>query len=362
MILSTVLGWRWIRDPWKRRGLVAAAALPLAILCVWPRTYMARSRLLPDSGDGGLASLIGAAGGAGVGLSALGALVGTPQSIESDLAIARSQPVIADVAQRLRARGMTGGRNPDRLEATIRHQVEVEATRGSILQLTMYDHDPVFAKAVIADYVLAVRARLADLKLEQTAQKRAVAVDRMTEATAALAHAQSALDSFRAANRLAAPEVQLGASISLLTELEGKLQAAEAELKALLEFATPDNIQVQAAKAEISSLQSQIAAAQASAKANPSLSVGGMSPKITEYENLYRDEKYAEAAFEIYKRYLDTVTVDQLSATINVDVLDPAYVDPDRHYNVRAVGALLLLLVMEALAEFYVARPSVGQE
>ena len=210
--------------------------------------------------------------------------------------------------------------------------------------------------AVANDYVAAIRWRVGAISIEQAAQKKAVAEDRLKAATIDLAQSQEALDHFRATNKLAAPEIQLGAAVSLVTQLEANLHAEEAHLETLQHFATNDNIEVQAARTQVAALQGQIANAQASAPSAGVPSVGAMSPRITEYENLYRNEKFAEAEYEIYQRYLGTVTVEELSAGINMDLIEPPYVDLDRQYNASAVGALMLVILLGLFSEYYIFR------
>ena len=358
--MGAVLDSPWVQNPLRRRGVVVLVAIILALLCVWPRPYLARAQLLPNDSGGSLTSLLGAAGG-GVGALALGSLLGGHQSIESDVTIARSQAVLGDVVGRLRLEGRFRGGDMARAERKVRAAVDIESIRGGILQITVVNHDPSVAKAVVTDYVLALRERLAALNLEQAAQKKTVATNRMGEATTNLANAQAALDRFRAANRLAAPEAQLGAAIELVTGLQAQLHAKQVELQTLQQFATGDNIQVQAAGAQVAALQSQIVAAQARASNRTGPSLGGITPQLSEYSNLYRNERYAEVEFDVYKRYLDAVTVDELSALINMDVIEPPFVSPDRQYNTHAVGALILLLLLGVLAEFYIAQPPPGR-
>ena len=361
-ILGTVMGWRWVRDPWRRRSVLLVGALVLAFLSIWPRPYVAKAELIPDESGGGLPSILSGGGGA---LASLGALIGARQSIESDLTIARSEAVADDAANRLRQAGLLrgvakDGGGLDRATAALRHIVDIEALSGSILQVSVTDHDPVFAKAAVSDYLLAIRARMAAISVEQSNQKKVVAADRMAEASLGLARAQGALDRFRVENRLAAPEIELGAAISLVTGLQARLQAEEANLAALNAFVTNDNIQTKASRAQIEALRSQLAEAQANANLSSGPSVGGMTPKISIYENLFRDEKYAEAEYEIYKRYLDTVTVELLSSAITMNVVEAPYVDPDRQFNARPVAALTLLFLLGVLAEFYLANPPPG--
>jgi uncharacterized protein involved in exopolysaccharide biosynthesis len=222
----------WVRDPLKRRGALAVVAVILAVFCVWPRPYLARAQLMPDNSGGGLASLLGQTGGGGA-LASLGALIGGRQSIESDLTIARSLAVAEDVTNRLRQEGRlpagtrTAG-GPDRDVSALRHKADIEVIRGGILQVSVVDHRPEFAKALVTAYVLAIRSRLEALNVEEAKQKKAIATDRMADATINLARAQSELDRFRLANRLAEPQIELGAAISLVTSLEARLAAQQA--------------------------------------------------------------------------------------------------------------------------------------
>jgi uncharacterized protein involved in exopolysaccharide biosynthesis len=355
---------RWVREPLRRRGILVVAAIVLAFFCVWPRPYLARAQLMPDNSGGGLASLLGQTGGGGA-LASLGALIGGRQSIESDLTIARSLDVAADAASRMRQEGWlhAGPRNepgPDRDVAALRHKADIEVVRGGILQVTVVDHRADYAKALVAAYTQAIRSKLAALNVEIAEQKKAIAANQMAQATVNLARAQTELDRFRLANRLAEPQIELGSAISIVTSLEARLAAQEAELAILQKFATSENIEVQAARAQVEALKGQIAAAEATANGDPGTSVGQMRPKISEYENLYRNEKYAEAEYEIFKRYLDTVTVEQLSAGTDMNVVEPPYLDPDRQFNEHALAALFLLILVGVLAEFYIQRPPVG--
>jgi len=357
-ILAGMLNSPWLRQPWKRRLIVGALALVLALLSVWPRTYIARADLIPDDSGGDLSSLLGASGS---GLLSLGALLGNHQSIEADLTIARSQAVIVDVVKRLDLVGRHGFGNELRAEVKLRKKADIESIRGSILQITVRDRDPSFALELVRGFVTSVRGRMTILNLDRAAQKKAVATNRIGEASIALARAQDALNRFRAANKLAVPEIQLGAAVTLITQLQAKLDGAEAALRTLRTFATDQNVQVQAVEAEISSLRDQIAASQSNVRESSGPTLGIMSPKISEYQNLYRDERYADTVYEIYRRYLETVTVDELSATTNLNVVEPPFVDPARQYNIPAVGALFLVLLFGAVAEFYVLRPPPGR-
>lgn|GEM_PF-6018623 len=337
-------------------------AIVLAILSLWPRIYLAQAELIPDQNSGGLPSILSGGGSA---LASLGALVGARQSIESDLSIARSQGVARDAAIRMMKRGLIRGSatksiDLDRAISIVQREVEIEAITGSILQISARDRSPIVAKTLVEDFAAAVRGRLTVISVDQSTQKKAIASERMAEASLQLARAQGAIDRFRAANRLSEPKIELGAAISLVTSLQAKLQADQSALATLDKFATSENIQVQALRAEVGSLRAQISTAQASADSGPGPSVGGMTPKITEYENLYRDQNYAEAEYEVYKRYLDTVTAEFLSSNINMSLIEAPYLVTQRQFNPHPLIALMLLLALGVLAEFYLATPPPG--
>jgi capsule polysaccharide export protein KpsE/RkpR len=263
---------------------------------------------------------------------------------------------------RLRLAGRSGFGGAASAEVKLRRKVDVAAIRGGILQVTAHDRDPAFAYAVVAAYVDAIKARSAALNLAQASSKRLVATNRLSDASAKLSEAEAATDQFRSANKLAAPEAQFGAAVTQLAILQGKLQAEQVQLNTLNQFATPNNFEVKAAEAAVGSLQSQIAQAQIQSEGRGGLNLTGMAAKTTEYFNLYRNQKFAEALYEIYSRALEKVTVDELSASNTLDVIEPPYVDPARQYNASMVGLLALLVLFAVVAEFYVVAPPVGRK
>jgi len=282
-------------------------------------------------------------GGGGGGLN-LSALLGQHQSIEGELAVSRSHAVARDVILRLRLIGRPGFRDADQAEVALRKKVNIEAVRGSIIQIKAQGADPAFARQLAAGYAAAIRDRLATLSLVQTAEKRAVAESRMSEATIDLAKAQAAIAQFREANKLAVPEAQLGAAVTQLALLQARLQAKQVQLGTLLQFATGENVQVRATPS--------------GSGAN---TLAGIAAKDSEYYNLYRNERFAQILSDIYTRYLESTTIDEMSASNSVDLLEPAYVDPQRHLNVWAEGLLILVILAAITAEFYILRPPVGR-
>jgi len=49
-----------------------------------------------------------------------------------------------------------------------------------------------------------------------------------------------------------------------------------------------------------------------------------------------------------------------MSAHENMNLIEPAYIDPNRQFNIPAVGLLILVLLVAATLEIYLLRPPVG--
>jgi tyrosine-protein kinase Etk/Wzc len=356
-IMAGILDSRWFRHPLRRRLSFLFVALILAVFCVWPRHYLAKAEMMPQDTGGGLSALLAQTGG----MVNLGALLGNHQSIEADLTIARSQAVLRDVVTRLHLIGHSGYPSFQKAEVKLRRKIDVSAIRGSILQIRAQDVDPAFAQRFVAAYTVAIQDRLTALNLEQAAQKRTVANNRMAEATARLAAAQAAITRYQTANRLAAPEIQLGAAVGGLASLQGQLQAKQVALQTAQQFATQNNIQVKAMQNDIAGLQRQIAEAETAAAGAGGPTLANIALRSSEYFNLYRDEKFAETLFIVYSKYMEQVTIDELSANANMNVIEPPFIDPARQYNAAPIGLLILLILIAAAAEFYIAAPPVGR-
>jgi len=358
-ILARILDSRWFRSPLKRRATFAAAAFVVGVLCLYPRHYVARADLLPQDTGGGLSGVIGQSGA----LVSLGALIGSHQSIEVDVTVARSEAVLRDVIGRMQLIGRGRGQFRDMPDAErkLRKKVDVEAIRGSILQVKSQDANPVFARNFVAAYAWAIQNRLTTLTLRQVAAKRAVANERLAQSAARLTAAQRAITNYRSVNKLAAPEIQLGAAVTELATLQARLQAKQVELQMVERFTTGSNIQLQSIQTEITSIQRQIADAETASGSAGGPKLATIALGSDAYFNLYRDEQFAESLYEVYSKYVEEVIIDEMSANANMEVIEPAYVDPNRQFNTAAVALLTLLILLAAGCEYYIVAPPVGR-
>ena len=65
----------------------------------------------------------------------------------------------------------------------------------------------------------------------------------------------------------------------------------------------------------------------------------------------------AQSLYEAYRKYLQGTSVEDLTATATLRIIEPPFVDTSRQFNILFL-ALALLLVLTALTiEFYTLRP-----
>lgn len=345
-------------EPRKRRRAYAALALVLAALCVFPQPYVAREKVLPqDPSSLGL----GLSGGAGGGLQGVAALLGgAKQPIDLYLAMARSTEVADAVIAHLGLVGADGYATQRDARLALARRVDVHSLTGGIIEIETRGFDATQAEDLTRAYGKAISDRISVLGRERTRRKTGIVRQRFGEATQRVAQAETALDAFRRRNNLAAPEAQLGTEISLRAGLQAQLQAKRVELQTLGAFLGPENPRLAAVQGEIASLQQQIART-----ANPSRdaagpNVAGLSQVSGEYLNLYRDYRFAQALYEVYARSSEEVAVEALAGETasDVQVIEAARLDAERKFNVPAVAALALVLLLAAFTEIY--APATG--
>jgi uncharacterized protein involved in exopolysaccharide biosynthesis len=352
-------GGELVGDPRKRRTAYLVVALILALLCVLPRPYVARAKVLPqDASSIGLGSMMNALGAQLQGLAAL--FGGAKQPVDLYLAIARGTEVTDDVIRRLKLVGPDGYSSLDRARLAMEKKVDIHTLTGGIIEVEVRTHDAREAEALTSNYVKAIGDRIVALNRDRVERKRKVVLDRYADASARVVTTEAALSAFRRRNQLAAPEAELGAALSVRTGLDAQLQAKQVELQMLQQFRGPDSVELQAVQSQIESLRAQIARAGEPGKGVTGPSVAGMSAISGEYLDLFRDYRFAQALYDVYARSSEEVAVESLAGEIasHVQVIEAPHVDPDRKYNIPAVALLVLVVLAAAFTELY--APATG--
>lgn len=355
-------------QPSTRRRTYGVAGLILAVLTLVPQPYVARAQLVPQDGSSiGLSSLVNSLGSQYQGFAAL--LGGGKQPIDLYLASARSQEVTGDVIRHL---GLDGAREFGSERAArlaLDRMVDIHSLTGGILEVETRGHDAVEAERLTQAYVAAITARLNALAADRVARKRALVAKRFNEAALRVAKAESDLTAFRRDRNLAAPEVQLGAALSLRAGLQAQLQAKRVELETLQRFQGPDNPQIQAVQTQIGSIEGQIASSATPAESKAGPNVAGLSEVSGHYLDLYRDYRFAQALYEVYARASEEAEVEALATETASDaqVIEAPHLDPDRKLNMAPAALFVLIVLLAFCTEVYVPmtgarRPGQAEE
>lgn len=349
----------WIGDPRRRRIAYAVLALILLVLCIVPRPYVARAKVVPqDSSSIGLGSITNSAGAGLQGFAAL--LGGAKTPVDLYLAVGRGTEVTDTVIARMSLIGSGAYPSIEKARLALAKRVDIHSLTGGIVEVEVRTHDPAFAQKLTETYVRAISDRLTALGEDRVKRKQAVVQRRFKEAAGRVVKAESALGEFRRRNNLAAPEAQLGSALSLRAGLEAQLQAKLVELSTLEQFQGPENPQLMAVRSEVAQLRAQIVQSARPDTGPAGPNVAGLSEVSGEYLNLYRDYRFAQAVYEVYARASEEVAVETLAAetATDVQIIEAPRLDDDRKFNISAIALLALVTALALFTEIY--APATG--
>ena len=353
-LIDTVARWRWYRRPASRRGVFAIAAIVLALLSAFPRRYVAELQFTTqEGGSGGLSALLGQLGGVFGG-------VASRQSIEQVLAVSRSYAVRAEVVRRL---GLARPEDAVAMQRAVRRLdggLSVRVQRGSIIDVELFGHDPDAALRTVATYSDVVRLRLADLARATSVQKRAFLDERYRDVQARVTAQEAAIDRYRRTNNLLAPAEQLGSGIGRTVGLQGALQAKQIQLEVALRSHSDDSFEVRTIRAEMAAIAGQIRRAEAQGSAGAADNPANLSTRIYEYGRLTTELGILQTQLQSLRRYLEASTIEEMSADMNMQVVQPAYLEPGMAFNPWPMGLLILVLLLGLAAEFHALKPPPG--
>lgn len=330
----------------------------LAVLCLFPRPFMARAKVVP--GDNNAASLFSMSG-AGSQLQNLASLFGDRSATEVTLQLAKSDAVGREVVARLNLAG-PGRPYADERTALVAlgKRVDIHSLLGGIIEFETRAYDQDWALAVTKAYVDAMSERMGSYVRVQVSRKRRIVEDRLGSSQERLIQAQAQLEAFRKANRIADPGAQLGEQLTVRAGLEGQLQAKQVELATLRAISGPENPRLKVVAGQVASLQSQIARAATATEGQPSPNVGAITAVSLTYARLYRTYVFAQGVSDVYSRAAEEIAVQEIVSQdrAQLSVIDAPHVDSDRYFNTTAVALLALLAALVVFVEVY--APATG--
>jgi capsule polysaccharide export protein KpsE/RkpR len=293
-------------------------------------------------------------------LGAINSVFGNQAAVEVALKVGRSQQVRDIVIKRNDLGRRLAISDPLRLHRWLKDNVEIRSLRGGIIQFELMNRDAALARGIIAAYAAATQERLAQITRGQTEFKRDVLLKLVNDASARLSTAKGAYDSFRLANRSATPEAATQDIRLQVPALEGAIRAKTIEIATASQLYTDENIVMQQLTAERAALQRQLAQVKATDPYGGA-SLGSAVVESRRGEQLQRELGIAQTLYDNYLRYLEGTSVEDLTSTATVRVLEPPFVDTERQYNIRFAALALAILMLWGAMEVYRWAPPVGE-
>jgi hypothetical protein len=96
--------------------------------------------------------------------------------------------------------------------------------------------------------------------------------------------------------------------------------------------------------------------------ANQPNSVNRVVQQSTEARMLLRDVNLAQSLYDNYRVFLQGTTVENLTSTGTVRVIESPYIDTDLQYNMLPLIVLIILILAWLAVEFYLLRPPLGTQ
>ena len=346
----------WVRNRRLRWLGYALLGFVFAILCIFPRPYDARARVVPQdtANSTGTNAVLNLLSGQS---QAFASLIGGGRATNDlYLLIGRSDSVQADVVGKL---GLVG---PDRQYGTmesaknaLNRKVDVRMLLGGVLEIETRSWDKEEAQKLTAAYVTAISRQLALFGSQIITNKQRIVRERFHDSQERLARAEASLNAFRRANNLSEPDIELGQQLSRRTDLQARIQAKLVEIKGTEQVAGPENVDLQRLQTELTALKADLARSAVPTRSPSGPNVAGLSELNTRYLNIFREFRFAQALYDVYARSSEQLAVEELAAASAsyVQVIDPAHVDPDRKYNTSAIALLLALVLLIVFVEWY---------
>lgn len=352
----------WARNDRSRRLTYVVLALVAAVLIFFPRPYLARARIVPEDTSASAASttaLIGALGGASQSLGSL--LTGGRPSNDLYLIIGRSNSVTEDVIRSLNLVGPGREyRTVHEAKIDLEKHVDVHMLLGGVLEIETKLYDSNRALQLTSAYSSSISRQLARFAQQLIDNKRKIVRHRFEEASDRIVKAEAEVNNYRRSNNLSEPEQQLGAALSQRAGLEAQLQAKEVQYQTLSQLRGPESSELLALQSDIAELRQQIARSTTPAAGLGGPNVAGLTSIQLRYLDLYRNLRFQQAMYDIYRRSAEQVEVEELAAeSANyVQVIDPAHIDADRQFNIWAIGMFAGILLLALFTEWY--APATG--
>jgi len=335
--------WRFIAG-----GMLIAAVLTAAVALFMPATYTASTVILTSQNLPGSASaFLGELGGSLGALASFGSDSLLKSQADNFIGVLNSRTVADSLIQSFRLQSVYRTRTlVDTRKALARH-TRVEAAKGSLIRISVDDHDVQRAAALANAYVDELYHVNQHLALTTGSQRRLFLEQQVTAENDALAKAEEAFQEIQQRTGVIQLAGQEEMTLRSIAQLRAEISAREVQIEQLRTMATEQNGQLQQLESGMGALREQLRKAESDgveAGGGYFVSAGRIPRAGLEYLRRWRDLRYHEALFGMLSKQYELARIEEAKAPPVIQVLDKAIALDKRSWPPRTLLVLLALL------------------
>lgn len=342
----------------KQRRLIAGCSLGAALLTalivfIVSPTYTSTAVILPPQQNSSLsAALLGQLGMlSSLNLGGMEGGLSLRSSQETYIGVLNSRTVADELINKFHLTQVYNTTNPISTWKALSRHTHIEATRGSLIRISVEDHDPQRAADMANGYVDALYRQNKRLALTEAAQRRVFFEQQLAEEKPLLNDAEASLEQMQEKTGILELGSQTALALRTIAQLSAEITSREVQLQSLRTIATGENSVVHNLETQIEALREQRDKLQKGS--NSGLSEDSLLPtsKVPqaglEYLRKVRDLRYHEALNELLSKQYEIARVDEAKSPPLIQVVDHAIPVRKKTWPPR------LLLILLALVLFF---------
>jgi uncharacterized protein involved in exopolysaccharide biosynthesis len=319
----------------KRKWLIAkvtlaATLLATVIVLIIPRSYVAKTSILPPDQNQGLAAAM--MGQLGSVATLAGKELGLKNPSDAYLLVLKSNAIGEQLIRRFDLQHVYKKKTQlDTLRALAAH-VTISDDKSGVIIIEFEDEDPKRAADVANGYVEELRQVMKSLSVTEASQRRVFFEQAVGEAKQQLSESEAGLKGVEEKTGLIQLDSQARAIIQEIANVRQQIAAREVRLQGMRSYATADNPYLQRTEKELGALRAELSNLERqrnSGAGDTQVPTAAMPSASLDYMRKLRDVKYNEMVFEVLSKQYELAKLDEAKGATMIQDFDPAIV-PDK--------------------------------
>ena len=331
------------------RVTVSITLVALLGCLVWPKTYTAKTVLLPPQNtqntSASVLATLGVLSAAGL---ASGASLKSPEELYVSLLKSRTVADALIEQYGLKDRYGETTLTDTRRELTKRVSIVGEKKSG-LVTIEVEDGDPKFSADLANAYADQLRHLMTRVAVTDAQQRRAYLEQLVERSKDELAKAEAAFQKAQEKSGLLSIDVSAQGAIRAAADLRARITSLEIELRAMAAYAAPGNPDAQRISAELSSLREQLLKVE-----NGEGKAGHLTEAGLANVRAYRELKYQEAILGSMVAQYEAARAEEAKEAPLVQQVDVAVV-PDKKSRPKTMLLVVVTAFVSLVASSWVS-------